>query len=266
MIFEQAIFLSSDTSQSSNIINKSADGSTFTVLMNPSITIPSTAKNIKIYTNSVNFWYSFINISSSRGNNKLYITDDVALPSKYTLTIDDGLYSLSDLDSALNYQVIAAGLPSGTLTLTGDNATGKVIFTLTTGYQIYFYTNSMYVLLGTTNLQKIPSGGLTVATYIEKAGAVATFSSLSSVLYHCSLVNNSVLNGRGSDVIASVSPNVSVGSLQIDRPYNLVKIPANNLVGLRIDQIGIYITDQLGNLLNTNSESYGLTIIIEFEI
>ena len=266
MIFEQALFMSSDTSESSNIISKSSDGSTFTVLMQPALTIPATAKNIKVYTPETKFWYAFKNISSAKANNKLYITDDIGIPTKYTLTIDDGLYSLSELESALNYQIIAAGLPSGTLQLTADNATGKVVFTLTTGYQIYFGSNSCFVLLGCTSLQKIPAAALTTATYNEKAPNVATFSSLTSVLFHCSLISNSILNGRGSDIIASISPNVDVGSLQIDRPYNVIKIPANNLQNLSINQITMSITDQLGVPLDTNSETYAITVVVEYEI
>lgn len=266
MIYEIPLFLSSDTNESSNIISKSSDGSTFTVLMQPSLSIPSTAKNIKVYTPETKFWYAFKNISSAKANNKLYITDNVGIPTKYTLTVDDGLYSLSELENALNYQIISAGLPSGTLQLTPDNATGKVVFTLTTGYQIYFGSNSMYTLLGCTNLQKIPAAGLTTGTYNEKAPNAATFSSLTSVLFHCSLVSNSILNGRGSDVIASISPNVDVGSLQIDRPYNVIKIPANNLQNLTINQVTISITDQLGVLLDTNSETYAITVVVEYEI
>ncbi len=266
MIYEQPFFLSSDTAESSNIISKSSDGSTFTVLLQPSMVIPTTAKNIKIYTPETKFWYTFKNISVAKANNKLYITNDAGIPTKYTLTIDDGLYSLSELESALDYQIVAAGLPTGTLQLTPDNATGKVIFSLTTGYQIYFGTNSCYVLLGCTNLQKIPSGGLTVGAYTEKAPNVATFSSLTSVLFHCSLVSNSILNGRGSDVIASVAPNTTVGSLQIDRPYNVIKVPCPNLQNVTINQITMSITDQLGVPLDTNSEIYQSTIILEYEI
>lgn len=266
MIFEQAIFLSSDSTVSGNVINKSSDGSTFTVIMQPALTIPNIAQNIKCYTPETKFWYAFKNISSAKANNKFYITDNAGIPTKYTLTIDDGLYSLDDLNSALNYQVTSAGLPSNTLTLIADNATGKVIFTLTTGYQIYFGSNSMNVLLGCNALQKIPSGGLTTGLYSEKAPNVATFSALTSVLFHCSLISNSILNGRGSDVIASVAPAVSVGSLQIDRPYNPIKIPCQNLYNLQIGQIMMYLTDQNGNLLDTNSENFEITIVIEYEI
>lgn len=265
MIYELPFFLSSDTSESPNII-KSTDGSTFTVFLQPSVAVPPNAKNIKVFTPETKFWYTFKNISVAKANNKLYITNDAGNPTKYTLTIDDGLYSLSELENALDYQIVLAGLPTGTLQLSADNATGKVIFTLASGYQIYFGTNSCYVLLGCTNLQKIPSGGLTGALYSEKAPSVATFSNLTSVLFHCSLVSNSILNGRGSDVIASVAPNTTVGSLQIDRPYNVIKVPCPNLQNITINQITVSITDQLGNLLDTNSETFQITVVLEYEI
>lgn len=257
--------LSSDLNVSSNIVNKSSDGSRFTVICRPSITIPQNALNIYASVPTAKFWYTFKNISVAKNNNKIYLTDNVGIPSKYTITLDDGLYSLTQLNNAINYAVVALGLPSGTLTLVGDQATSKVIFTLITGYQLYFGVNSCYQLVGTNSLQKIPAGGLTTSTYSEKAPSVATFSSLTSVLFHCSLVSNSILNGRGSDVICSVEPEVSVGSLQVYRPYIPIKIPCPNLYNSKIDEITMYITDQNGNPLDTNGENYGLIINIEWD-
>lgn len=265
MISEIVLFLTSDTTTTSNIINKSADGSRFTILLNPNLVFDKSCKNIKVYAQSARYWFTFKNISVTKANNHIFFTDNIAIPSKYDITIQDGLYSLEELNSAINFGVLSLSLPTGTITLSGDSATQKVIFTLKTGYQMYFSATTPYLLLGMNLNQKLPAAALTTTLYSERATNPATFSNLASVLYHCSLISNSIVNGRNSDVILSVPPKVGVGSLMDHQPYNLLKVNCSNLQNATISSIDVYITDQNGNTLDTNSENFEITLVIEYE-
>lgn len=268
MQIEQALFISSDTDlPNSNIAYKSSDGSRVTISYNPPLYFPDEGYNYKAYLVSFNFWYTFVNVSASKSNNKFYFTNDVLDSDKYEITIDDGLYSLDALSAAIQYGIKNLSLTQDIISLTGDDSTGKVILNVKTGYQVYFKSTSLLRdLLGFTSNQLVPNSGLAASDISQKAPNVANFSNLSSILVHTSLISKSNFNGSNSDVLAVTTPQVGVGENQDYSPVNLVKVPCNNLKGISLSEASFYITDQNNTPLNTNSESFQLCMIIEYQL
>lgn len=268
MLIEQPLHISSDNSLSkSNIIYKSSDGSTITIHYDPPLQFPYDAYNFKCYLVSFNFWYTFTNISSAKANNKFYFTDDAGDADKYEITIEDGLYSLDALSSAIQYGIKNLSLTEDIISLTADDATGKVIINIHTGYQVYFKSTSLLRnLLGFTSNQLVPSSGLAGSDISQKAPNVADFSNLSSILVHTSLISKSNFNGSQSDVLYLTAPTVEAGSSQKSEPIHAVKVPANNLKGISLDDVTFSITDQNNLPLNTNSENWQLSLVIEYEL
>lgn len=268
MLIEVPLFVSSNNNlPNSNIIYKSSNGSKITVRYSPPLTFPDDGYNFKAYLTFFNFWYTFVNVSESKGNNRFYFTNDVSNAIKYEIVLDDGLYSLDALSAAIQYGIKKLSITQDIISLTGDDSTGKVILNIKTGYQVFFKSTSLLrTLLGFNSNQLVPSTGLTTADFSQKAPSVAQFSSLSSVLVHTSLISKSNFNGTEGDVIAMTTPNVNVGENQSYEPVNVVKVPCNNLKGISLSEVTYYITDQSGNPLDTNSESFQMSLVIEYNV
>ena len=263
--FEKQIPLSfsSDIADTNIVTYKSVDGSSFTTRI-PLVKVPLDAKNIRIYLKSMRYWYTFQNISVSKGNNQFYVTNDVSLSMKYTLTIPDGIYSVNSLSATIQNELVNHGLASNVVSIVGDTSNGQCFFTIASGWQLYFPSTTPYVLLGCTLNQKIPSGGLTTAQYGEYAPNDAQFSQFSAINLHCSLVSNSIVNGEQSNILDVIIPDVSVGFQAKYEPINLLKINADNLRGRDIYNVTLNITDQNNVALETDSNSWGCTLVIEY--
>ena len=106
--------------------NVSADGSSFSVQLNQALAIPSEAVSCSIRVVQASVWNVSYNISAAFGNNVFnYTTGGV----NYNIVIPDGLYSLSGLNSYLQTQFVNSGLAANLITITGDDATQRVILT-----------------------------------------------------------------------------------------------------------------------------------------
>lgn len=230
-------------------------------ILDPVQSFPQNTK-LRVALHSFSYTNYFINISVAKTNNIIYYTDDVLLPTKYSVTIPDGSYNVTDLSDAINIGVVNNGHADGLITIVPDFSTNKVQFSISVvGWQLYFPAGTPYALLGTTLNQKIPTAGLTVGAYSELAPNVATFNSILSIYVHSSLSNNSIFNGRQSDVLGSVIPTASIGSIQDNKETNLIWIDASQLAGQSLNDISVYLSDQNNNPINL-SDDFSLTLIV----
>jgi hypothetical protein len=228
---------------------------------NPPMSFPANTP-IKLAVSGFSYTNYFLNISAALANNKFYYTDDLLTPDKYSITIPDGSYNVSDLSAAIDVGVINNGHTSGLITLTPDFASNRVYFTINAaGWQIYFKADSPYVLLGTTLLQKIPAAALTTGVYSELAPSIATFNSITGIYLKSSLTNLSNFSGRPSNVIASIVPTAPIGSIQNTQPFFPVWINASTLAGQTISNMYLELVDQADAPLNL-SDDYAATIMI----
>jgi len=231
-------------------------------VMDPPLVMPGNCK-LKVTCTQFSFTNWFLNVSAALANNHFVISDNIGGGHTFTLVIPDGSYNVTDLSNAINVAGINAGLVDGLVQLVPDFSTNKVLFKISVAnYQISFPAGTMYALLGTNLAQLIPAGGFTAAAYNELAPLVANFNSVLNVYLHTSLSNNAVFSGKQSNVIASIIPVASVGSIQIYEPPNLIMVDAHELVSASISTINIYLTDQNNNSLYL-TDDFSSTILIQ---
>ena len=254
------LFLSS--ASSTGAYNKSADGSQFSIDFVPAIQIPA-GKHVSIRVIEANVWYNTINISAALANNKFYYTNDLADSDKYSVTVPDGIYGLSELNSAVDLGVQANGHASGLMSLIAEDATQKVLLKIdNSGYQVDFQTAGTFRDIIGFDSQLIPASALTTASLTTRANNVANFSDLEMILLHSNLGGTAILNGKSSTVCATITPDVGVGSLITSRPRHPLVVETPN-IGTYIDNATFWLTDQLNTRFNTNSEDWSFRMIID---
>jgi hypothetical protein len=241
-----------------NATNKDLTQSTATFTLNPPLILPRYSK-LKVCCQSFSFTNFFINISAALGNNNFVVENDVGVV--YTCVIQDGSYNVSELSAAINIELINQGLPDGLILLIPDFSTNRVVFSISqANYRISFPAGTMFDLLGCTLNQFIPAEVVpgvpvyTIAVYNELAPNVASFNSILNVYLHTSLTNNSIFSGQQSNILASIIPTASIGSVQSFEPYNMVYIDAHELSGAHLSNINIYLTDQNNNPVNLQDD------------
>lgn len=256
----------------SGSINLNSTGNQFSLQFNPPILIPQNAFNIRAYLRSANIWYSFLNINST--NNKIYFTDDTTNQSKYTITLQNGLYSLDLLNSAVQREVqnlitlSGYSFPSTLINLIADEASQKVVVNISvSGYQVNWLAGSPNSLLGITLNRRMPAGSARSAgSEFYYADNVANFSNLTNLTIQTSITNTYVYNGRSSAVVDVVPIDVSPNTLITYRPQpDFTYVEAGNLQGACISQITFKLTDQDLRDLNTNSEYWNIAMTIDYD-
>jgi len=120
--------------------NRSADGSSFSVRLNPPLRIPREALHTRVYCNQASCVYSFPNVTASDNAVHLSVMDS-GVASRYELTVPPGLYGgLADIQSALAQSAVDLEVPgvideatfASFMQLTADESTSRVTLTLTT--------------------------------------------------------------------------------------------------------------------------------------
>lgn len=268
------INLIANSNPNSGSVGLNSLGNRFSLNLTPSIRIPQEARNIKCYARSANIWYSFVNVAVSKNNNKIFFTDSLASPSKYTLTLPDGLYSLDLLSSAIqrelqNFKTLSGFTGSSTLiTLTGDEASQRSIVNIdSSGYQINWADGTPYDLLGITKDRKMPSSTLSTGSTNFLGDETANFSNLTNLVIQTSLTSSYIYNGKSSNVLDIVPIDVPPNSLIVYRPSpNFTYVDTPELQGSSISSISFSLLDQDLGEVNTNSEYWNVAFTIEYEL
>src|SRR5258708_2551898 len=106
--------------------------------------IPANAKNLRLSVLSATIWNSPVDIHTGV-NDKFYFSQGA---SNYTLTLDQGLYNLDEINSEIDRLLVAAGAASGLISFQPDFATEKVIATFTlANCQVTWSAGSFWYLL-----------------------------------------------------------------------------------------------------------------------
>jgi len=268
--YTRTLFLNSDPNTGAYNIN--AGKNQFSITLQPSLKIPQTAYNIQAYLRSASIWYTFLNVSSA--NNKIYFTDDVVDPQKYTITLLNGLYSLSDLNNAvqvaLQNMITTSGytFPNDVIQLGGDSASGRSITNITaSGYQVNWLAGTPYFLLGVDLNTRYPSAGaLSQGNEYYYSQSQANFGQTTNLVITTNLTNSYNYNGNPSNIIGNIPINVAPGSLISYSPYQYMKLDASNLQGMSISQIdSTLLTEDLAPI-DTNGEAYSYELIFEYDV
>ena len=230
-------------------------------------TLRFTDKKPKIAINAFSFTNFFKNISASIGNNKFYYSDDDADETKYTITIPDGSYTPEALNTMINDQLVVDGYAPALFSILSDYSQNKIYYKFSavlTGWFVHYDTDSPFTVLGGTTGQNIPADTVTgnVANQIEYATNVAAFNNVTDVNVTSNLSNNIIYGTNQSSILYNTSPSVSVGSVQVDRPYNLMWTDSLALQG-GISEIQLQVVNQEGVSVEMY-EHFTVTIQIQY--
>ncbi len=264
---EISMLFSSNPNQGASL--RSADGSSFTVLLQEPLSVPFDAKNVNIEVQSSTVWWVVPNITTGV-NDKIYCTVPRASDSKltaYTLTIPQGLYDLTALNQTVQRELENAGAiitPEPAFTIYADDATQKVeIRANYVGVEIDFtQADTPRDILGWTSVVVGPSVSVP-QNFL--APNVAEFNQVNSFLLHSDLVNRGMrFNDKYSQIISQVLIDVSPGSQIVSTPFHPAKIDAQDLAGNPRKTIRFWLTDDQERAINTNGEYYTMRVSITF--
>jgi len=260
---EISLLVSSDPAAGAQ--NVSANGSAFTVIMNPPIQIPKEAMNVRVSLVSAEIWNNTNNVSAALGNNKFYIT---IAGTPYTLTFEDGLYTVAELSNILNILLKNINIGyNGFFSLLPNFSTGRILLSFNTATLItvdFTQPNNMAILLGADTI--IYSNLSTITTTFLPN--VAQFNIIDYYLFHTTLISSGMaLNGIYNQILSVVPINAAPGSLISFSPFNPAEVKEQQLAGGNgISNIRIFLTDQNNNPVSTNGETYGARILIKYEM
>ena len=222
----------------------SADGSRVDIGLDEPLRFSASSVVTTVEISLASIWNSSPNISVAKANNTLtYLIGGVAQP---IITIPDGLYSITTLNAEIVRQITNAGDPSNTLTLSGNNSTGKSIFTFATGVQVNMTASTVRDVLGFD-----PGIYPAVAPIVDGTSVsgqnVAAFADTIDWLIKSNVVPNSIaINNRGLNVIGVIPIQSSVGSITNYTPFNPLRVGQNQLRGKAISDFYVQVCDSAG--------------------
>lgn len=258
-VHEIPIIVSSNPADGATSV--SADGSSFELILEDPIQIPSDVRAVDILVQEATVWWVIPNIIT--GTNDTFYLEHLTIP--YVAVIPQGLYDLTGLQAAAEREIVAAGAPSGLFTFTADGATQKVLITLNqAGTQLDFTQADTFRDIIGFNSQLVPAAP-SVGVFTQLADNIAAFNVVDFFLIHSDLVPRGIrVNNTYSQAIAQVLIDVPPGSQIVSRPFNPPSSPAWDLIGSIRSRIKFWLTDQSDNLVNTNNEFWTARIIIRY--
>jgi len=237
-------------------------GNQFQISLNNPIRVPQGAIYATLHVPSAKVWNNSANLSEQIGNNKMYFSYDGL---NYVITIPDGLYGVSDLDSLFGVFFTNNGLPDDLFEISSNDATQKVIFTFNYENIILDFTpaDSCKDVLG-FNSQTFGPFGPPVPS-IQSAPNEAAFNRvvgyyIKSTLLGGGIPQNKISNG----IIAEVPITAPVGSLINYAPRNPIKADATELIGNSKQTFQFTLVDQLDRNVSTAGENWQLVVVITY--
>lgn len=257
------LFVSADPALGA--INLTSGNDRFSVQFKRTIIIPNDAMNLTLECLNATIWWTVLNVEL--GINDLFRIEEDTV-AVHTVTLEPGLYDISGLNSAINTLLINEGLASGSVTLTGDKSTQKVLLSFTVaGLQVEWIPQSFFSLVGFNSGQFVPSGGFTTGAFTELAPNIAAFSDISSFLVHTSLLQSGIpLGDTESQTLANPQITAPPGSLINFNPFNPIQLNVNHLRGQNINEASFWVTDQLNRIVDFNGEFFTLLVVLRYHL
>lgn len=266
MYNEHSFIVSSDPVNGAQQIN--SDGSSFDVYLPTPLIVPEKATNITVTIDSGDVWWSVPNILSGI-NDKFYISyDDGTGAVDYTLTVEQGLYDLTGLNSAIQRELENLGAPASPslVSLTADNNTQKVILTRNYTQIVIDFTpaDTFRDILGFDS-QILASNPTTPVN--NSADNVANFNTVNYFLVHSDLVSKGLqFNGRYNQILGKINIDVAPGSQIVYTPQVPTRVDASNLRGVSRNSIRFWISDDQNRSINTNGEYWSMIITLRYTL
>ena len=266
-MFKKEINLIFSSAPEQGAINKSADGSAFSVVLNSEIGLPDqkqmVAGSATLCVSSVSVLNNSPNISANIGNN---ILTWIAGGTTYNATIPDGLYDVQTLNGTIGRFLVAEGLDADRITIAGDFATNKIILSVKANTQLDLSgANSPRGILGFDS-GVYPSSPQENAVVVY-GDNIAAFDRVQNLRIKTNLIGEGIpTNSRNNGIIASIPILASPGSRIYYEPINPTTCSANELMGLSRNTIDFQLLDQLDRPASTLTEFYEFTVKISYMV
>lgn len=255
------IFNSDPASGSQNL---SENQSTFQVSLNDPIRIPAGAVDCRAGVIQAFIWNTAYNISADFNNNIFTFTTSVAPSGTYTITIPDGLYSVTGLASLLSSSFVNLGLPAGLISLSGNTATQQSVITFSTSGDSVDFTvaGSVAPVLGFDSVViTAPSAG-----YSFFSENTAEFNRVNNFILASNIVSVGIpVNNQSQGIIGSVPIDVPPGSQVSYSPQNVVWFSASELIGQSKLNMQFQLLDQDLRQVST-PDYYSFTMQFNYDI
>ena len=248
-------------------LNRTADGSSFEIQLKPELYIPAEAQNISITMEEATIWWSVANIETGV-NDRFYITGPNVnnVSQNFVIIVQQGLYNLSALNTALLRGLENAQAKAGIISLSADEATQRVVIRFEDVNTSIDFTqpDTCRDILGFNS--RIVGPFVTVPRE-EIADNVAAFNTVNYFVVHSDLAATGIrVNNVYSQVLGVVPINVAPRSQIIYTPFNPPRIDSNELRGAKRTNLRFWLTDDRNRLVNTNSEYWSARVVIRYNI
>jgi len=211
-------------------------------------------KEYQIALLNYSMWYSWYNISTDLGNNKFYYYNGT---TNRSITLPDGQYGISDLNSYIKAQITLLGDNQDNITITGNYNTLKVDIVVVGTYTVTFGANSLYIILGFNNAQVLTAGTTASPNQPNVTNGVDALNINTSLIDS----NSNLLNDNHSTCIYQFVPQSGPGSNLNERISYPIYLPLN--AHGNIYNVQFSISDQNGNILDLNGEHVSLSFHIK---
>ena len=244
--------------------NQSADGSQFSVNMNTPLKIPASSISCRMAVLSASIWNTSPNVSPLFNNNLFRYS--VNGTTFYTISIPEGLYSLTDLQNYLSSQWVAQGFSPTQFKISGNQPTQQTVIAFADDNNILdFTTNSVGSLMGyLPQVYNYP----TASNGLLFSQASAAFNRNNSYLISTNMISNGIpVNSNARGIIASIPiPAGSVNSIISYEPNQLTYFDASELIGASKTNFLFQLSNENLQPTPTNGDSWAFTIMIEYGV
>jgi hypothetical protein len=263
LVSEKSLAYIFSSDNSTNPINKSADGTIFSVQLDHPISLPRAAYDCTLEVVSARCWNTVPNISAKLRNNNIRI---ITANGTRNIVIADGLYSVGSLSEYIQNALVNLGEDRLTLYITGNFSTQQSVLNFgVVGTQVDFtIPNSVRGVLG-FNARLAPVAPSTIVGQTDSSDNIAQFNNIENFLIKSDIVNSSIpTNNQFDQTIAYIAIKANPGSQIISEPINPIRIDASNLKTVGRNCLTFRLTNQAGAPAETG-EAYGLTIVIRWK-
>lgn len=261
---ETTISFSSDTLNGA--LNRSADGSRFSVQLDYGSFIPSKAVYATAEVIGARVWNVSPNVSAAKGNNTFTIISTDPLFTTLSIVIPNGLYGVGELGALISREVSNAGYDSDLIMLDSDDSTNKVIITIKyAGYQVDFTAaNSPTSILG-FDARLIPLAPSAADGLSFTGDHIAAFNQINAYQIRSDLVGLGIqTNARSNGVICNIPISSKAGSQIIYNPFNPSRFNCDELIGFTKNVLTFELTSETGISADTNGESYAFDLVFRW--
>lgn len=268
-LVEEEIHLTASSDPENGAINIAPDKSSFILELRRPIIIPPTAVDPVISLEAATVWWTTPNVTSNR-NDRIVIHGEstAGVAQTYTVTLTEGLWSITALNLEIHRQLEALGArvnPLPLISMTGNNSTQRteISFNYNTVSIDFMAPRSIVGLLGFT---PAVYGPFAVTPHVEESTAIASITPLDFYQVSCSLVDDGIRHGdQYRKIIGQIPISVPAGYQIRFEPLRPPKLPATLIKGQSINSIYFALLDHRLFPAHTGGQDWSVRIAIKYK-